>query len=203
MIPLLRVVSVAAVAALVLGLSTTGSARPGGGNRIVLRAPGDSGAAAGSVVLRLRAGHRGELMRLRVRGLEGSSEYLVRDRVGGESLRSFRTSPAGAGRLRLVNSSRDSFSGMMIEIVGPGEGAVVLEGEDPIPDMHADGACNPPERAGHDGQDADHHASDADHHCGSSDHHGEAGADHHGAGDHGSGEDMHGGDSMHRGGGHM
>lgn len=189
MIPVLRAVSAAAVAALVLGLSGTGSASPRGGNRILLRTPGDSGEAAGSVVVKPRAGHRGETMRLRVRGLDRSSEFQVRDRVRGELLRTFRTSPAGAGRLRLANEAPDSFGGMMLEIVDPGEGAVILEGEDPIPDMHADGACVPPERAGHDGQDADHH--------------GEAGADHHGAGDHGSGGDMHGGDSMHGGGGHM
>lgn len=189
MIPLLRAVSVATVAALVLGLSTTGSAGPRGGNRIVLRTPGDSGEAAGSVVVKPRAGHRGETMRLRVRGLLGSSEYLVRDRVGGESLRSFRTSSAGAGRLRLANEAPDSFGGMLIEIVDPGEGAVILEGEDPVPDMHAEGACP-------DGHDAGHDASDANHH-------GESGADHHGAGGHGTGGDMHGGGSMHGGGGHM
>ncbi len=200
MIPLLRAVSAAAVAGLVLGLSTTGSASPRGGSRIALRAPGDSGAAAGNVVLRLRAGHRGETMRLRVRGLEGSSEYLVRDRVRGELLRTFWTSPAGAGRLRLANETPDSFSGMLLEIVAPGEGAVVLEGEDPIPDMHADGDCVPSEGTGH---DADHHASDVKHHCDSADQHGEAGSDHHGAGDPGSGGDMHGGDSMHGSGGHM
>ncbi len=197
MIPLLRAVSAALAAGLILGLSSPGGASPRGGNRILLRAPDGSGEAGGSVVVKLRAGHRGETMRLRVRGLEGSSEYLVRDRVGGGALRSFRTGRGGAGSLRIANAAPESFGGMLLEVVDPGEGGVVLEGDVPLPDMHSDGTCVPPGGAGHDDHAADHHAADPARHGGSADHHGDSGPGHHGAADPGTGGDMHGS------GGHM
>lgn len=176
-----RAACVSAFVALVLGLSTTGGASPRTGERVVLRSTSSPEESGGSAVVMTRAGHRVELIRLRVRGLQGSSEYLVRDRLGGGVLGSFRTGPSGAGRARMAKSAPDGFSGMMLEIVEPIEGAVVLESEEPVPDMHADGACAPPDGAGHDGHDAAHH----------------------GTGDHGSGGDMHGGGSMHGDGGHM
>lgn len=203
MISTFRVVSAAAVAVLVLGLSADGRASPRGGSRILLVTPGDAASEGGSAVVRPLPGHRGERMRLRVRMLEGSSEYLVKDRVRGVTLGSFRTGPTGAGRLRLSNSTPDGFSGSVLEIVDPGDGEVVLEGEDPVPDMHASGACAPSEGTVQDGHHADHHAPGSDHHDGTVDPHWDPGAYHHGTADPGSGGDVHDAGSMHGNGGHM
>ncbi|MCK6480256.1 MAG: hypothetical protein HUU06_00620 [Planctomycetaceae bacterium] len=185
---------IAAVAAFVLLLGPPGVAGATRGGPVRLREPVDGSDAAASGVMVLRAGSRGERLRLRVLRLGAARKYELRDRRSSETLGVFLTSGGGTGRLRLLAEPGDGFCGRMMEVVDAEDGSIALEGEGPLPEIHGDEAWDGMAGSGPDG---DHHDRDMNH----------GGVDddgHQGDGStHGDGS-MHGGDSMHGGsGGHL
>lgn len=108
---------IAAVAAFVLVVGPLGVAGATRGGKVSLREPVDSPAPSRSGVMDLRTGSRGERLRVRVRRLDPSRMYELRDRSSTESMGSFVTNRRGAGRMHLLAEPQDSFCGRMMDVV--------------------------------------------------------------------------------------